>query len=63
MKQSSRSKVDSFIVMDVMEQARALESSGKNIVHMEVGQPSSPALTKARSTFTILPIDEGSISI
>jgi aspartate/methionine/tyrosine aminotransferase len=35
--------------MDVMEQARALESSGKNIVHMEVGQPSSPALTKARS--------------
>ena len=49
MKQSSRSKVDSFIVMDVMEQARALESSGKNIVHMEVGQPSSPALTKARS--------------
>jgi len=49
MKQSSRSKVDPFIVMDVMEQARALESSGKNIVHMEVGQPSSPALTKARS--------------
>jgi aspartate/methionine/tyrosine aminotransferase len=49
MKQSSRSKVDPFIVMDVMEQARALENSGKNIVHMEVGQPSSPALTKARS--------------
>ena len=49
MKQSSRSKVDPFIVMDVMEQARALESSGKNIVHMEVGQPSSPALSRARS--------------
>ena len=49
MKQSSRSKVDPFIVMDVMERARALENSGKNIVHMEVGQPSSPALTKARS--------------
>ena len=49
MKQSSRSKVDPFIVMDVMEQARALEDSGNNIVHMEVGQPSSPALTKARS--------------
>ena len=35
--------------MDVMEQARVLENSGINIVHMEVGQPSSPALTNARS--------------
>ena len=49
MRQSSRSKVAPFIVMDVMEQARVLENSGINIVHMEVGQPSSPALTNARS--------------
>ena len=39
MKKSNRSNVDPFIVMDVMEAARKLEQSGKNIIHMEVGQP------------------------
>ena len=43
MKKSNRSNVDPFIVMDVMEAARKLEQSGKNIIHMEVGQPGSPA--------------------
>ena len=29
--------------MDVMEKARALEASGRSIIHMEVGQPGTPA--------------------
>lgn len=43
MQVSSRALVDPFIVMDVMEKARALEASGRSIVHMEVGQPGTPA--------------------
>ena len=43
MKKSKRSNVDPFIVMDVMESARKAESSGKNIIHMEVGQPGTAA--------------------
>ena len=43
MKKSNRSNVDPFIVMDVMEAARKAEQSGKNIIHMEVGQPGTPA--------------------
>ena len=43
MKKSNRSNVDPFIVMDVMEAARKAESSGKNIIHMEVGQPGTAA--------------------
>ncbi|MGH1350189.1 MAG: pyridoxal phosphate-dependent aminotransferase [Methyloligellaceae bacterium] len=40
---SNRSQIDSFIVMDLMAQAAQLESQGKDIVHMEVGQPGTPA--------------------
>ena len=43
MKFSKRSKISSFIVMDVMEQARKEELLGRDIVHMEVGQPGTPA--------------------
>ena len=43
MRVSSRSLVDPFIVMDVMERARALEAAGRSIIHMEVGQPGTPA--------------------
>ncbi len=43
MKSSRRSEVDPFIVMDVMEAARAAEAAGRRIVHMEVGQPGTPA--------------------
>jgi len=48
MRNSRRSDVASFIVMDVMEEARKLELSGKSIVHMEVGQPHMGAPRKAR---------------
>ena len=48
MQSSRRGQVDSFIVMDVMEQARALEAAGRSIIHMEVGQPGTPAPAGAR---------------
>lgn len=48
MKQSRRGQVDPFIVMDVMEAARRAEAAGRHIVHMEVGQPSTPAPLGAR---------------
>ncbi|APX90698.1 1-aminocyclopropane-1-carboxylate deaminase [Brevirhabdus pacifica] len=48
MRRSKRSEVDAFIVMDVMEAARAAEAAGRHIVHMEVGQPGTPAPEAAR---------------
>ncbi|MFE3837003.1 pyridoxal phosphate-dependent aminotransferase [Pseudogemmobacter sonorensis] len=45
---SQRGDVDPFIVMDVMERARLAEASGRHIVHMEVGQPGTPAPEGAR---------------
>jgi aspartate/methionine/tyrosine aminotransferase len=46
---SSRGEVDPFIVMDVMEAARAEEARGRSIIHMEVGQPGTPAPAAARA--------------
>ncbi len=43
MRNSTRSQVDPFIVMDVMEAARRAEDAGRNIIHMEVGQPGTGA--------------------
>ncbi|WP_299692339.1 aminotransferase class I/II-fold pyridoxal phosphate-dependent enzyme [uncultured Tateyamaria sp.] len=43
MRTSSRSDIDPFIVMDVMEAARAAEAAGRHIIHMEVGQPGTGA--------------------
>ncbi|MGE0765991.1 MAG: pyridoxal phosphate-dependent aminotransferase [Hyphomicrobiaceae bacterium] len=43
-----RSAIDPFIVMDVMRQAAAAEAAGRNIVHMEVGQPATAAPRAAR---------------
>jgi len=49
MRNSRRSAVDPFIVMDVMEQARVAEASGRHIIHMEVGQPGTAAPEGARA--------------
>lgn len=49
MRSSSRGEVDPFIVMDVMEAARAEEARGRSIIHMEVGQPGTPAPAAARA--------------
>ncbi|MEO1556392.1 MAG: aminotransferase class I/II-fold pyridoxal phosphate-dependent enzyme [Pseudomonadota bacterium] len=43
MRTSRRSDVDPFIVMDVMEAARAAETAGRHVIHMEVGQPGTGA--------------------
>ena len=52
MRSSSRGEVDPFIVMDVMEAARAEEARGRSIIHMEVGQPGTPAPEAARAALT-----------
>ena len=52
MRSSSRGEVDPFIVMDVMEAARKLEQGGRDIIHMEVGQPGTPAPKAARAALT-----------
>lgn len=49
MQNSTRSQVDPFIVMDVMEAARQAEAAGRSIIHMEVGQPGTPAPAPARA--------------
>lgn len=43
MDRSRRGEVDPFIVMDVVEAARAAEEAGRDIIHMEVGQPGTGA--------------------
>ena len=40
---SARGGIDPFIVMDVMREANAREAAGEQIIHMEVGQPATPA--------------------
>lgn len=47
--QSARSAIGSFIVMDIMRQAAAREAAGESIIHMEVGQPGTPAPRLARA--------------
>lgn len=43
MDRSRRGQVDPFIVMDVLDQARALEAQGRSVIHMEIGQPGTGA--------------------
>lgn len=43
-----RSDIDSFIVMDVMQAAASEEAAGRSVIHMEVGQPATPAPRVAR---------------
>lgn len=60
MRNSSRSRVDPFIVMDVMEAARRAEADGRRIIHMEVGQPGTPAPQGARAALA-REMDAGSL--
>lgn len=52
MRHSVRGQVDPFIVMDVMEAAARAEAAGRHIIHMEVGQPGTPAPQGARDALT-----------
>ncbi|TMV91647.1 aminotransferase class I/II-fold pyridoxal phosphate-dependent enzyme [Thioclava sp. BHET1] len=49
MRQSKRGQVDPFLAMDVMRAAAEAEAAGRDIVHMEVGQPATPAPAGARA--------------
>lgn len=49
MRVSNRAEVDAFMVMDVLEAARRYEAEGRSIIHMEIGQPATPAPRSARS--------------
>ncbi len=40
--------IDPFIVMDVLSEANRREKAGEDIIHMEVGQPATPAPRAAR---------------
>ncbi len=48
MKVSQRGRIDPFIVMDVMREANALDAAGGDVVHLEVGQPGTPAPRNVR---------------
>ena len=43
MKISSRSDIQPFRVMDLLERANRYEAQGRDIIHMEAGQPGMPA--------------------
>jgi aspartate/methionine/tyrosine aminotransferase len=45
---SERGEIPPFIVMDVMRAAAAKEATGARVIHMEVGQPGTPAPKAAR---------------
>ena len=42
-KTARRGTVDPFIVMEVMREANRRSAAGEGILHLEVGQPSTPA--------------------
>jgi len=52
MRNSTRSAVDPFIVMDVMQAATAAEEAGRHVIHMEVGQPGTGAPKGAAEALT-----------
>src|SRR4029077_11810159 len=43
LKTSRRGTIPPFIVMDVMREANRRAASGESVIHLEVGQPSTPA--------------------
>ena len=46
LKISNRGQISPFIVMDVMRAAAEREIKGNDVIHLEVGQPSTPAPSK-----------------
>lgn len=46
-KPATRGSIDPFFVMEVMKAAAARQAAGGDVIHMEVGQPSTPAPRKA----------------
>src|SRR5262245_62020293 len=48
LKPSSRGLVPPFIAMDVLRAANAAETEGRNVIHLEVGQPGTQAPAAVR---------------
>ena len=46
LKIADRGKLPPFIVMDVMKASAEREATGADVLHLEVGQPSTPAPKK-----------------
>ncbi len=55
---SLRSAIGAFVVMDVMREANARQAAGEDVIHMEVGQPGTPAPRLVREAVKRA-IDEG----
>ncbi len=55
---SRRAEIDSFVAMDVLAEANRRDSAGEDIIHMEIGQPASPAPERARQAVR-LALDSG----
>ncbi len=49
---SRRGEVDPFIVMDILAEARAAERAGQSVIHLEIGQPGTPAPKAAREALS-----------
>ena len=49
LKVSDRSDISPFIVMDVMRMSAAREAAGEHVLHLEVGQPDTPAPLAVRA--------------
>ena len=58
LKISNRSLIPPFIVMDVMRAANERAASGSDVLHLEVGQPSSPAPKKVLETAQFVLADD-----
>ena len=55
---SRRSEIDPFHVMEVMRAAEDRERAGGDVLHLEVGQPSTPAPTPIRDAAAAALIDD-----
>ena len=42
-KRAKRSEIPTFLALEGLRKAKALEDEGADIIHLEIGQPSSPA--------------------
>ena len=58
LKISNRSLIPPFIVMDVMRAANERAASGSDVLHLEVGQPSTPAPKKVLETAQFVLADD-----
>lgn len=58
MRESRRSGIAPFYVMEVSKKANAMEWAGRDVLHLEVGQPSTPAPATVRDRAAQLLVSE-----